>query len=62
MVKNAMYSSAEALSLEHNKRYTDVKRYADDLIHRFGNRHLGDTVARVGKDINRKLGENYLAP
>jgi mannitol-1-phosphate 5-dehydrogenase len=58
MVKNAMYSSAEALSLEHNKRYTDVKRYADDLIHRFGNRHLGDTVARVGKDINRKLGEN----
>ena len=58
IVKNAMYASAEALSIEHNRRYTDVKRYADDLIHRFGNRHLGDTVLRVGMDIKRKLAEN----
>jgi mannitol-1-phosphate 5-dehydrogenase len=58
IVKGAMYASAEALSAEHGKQYTIVKKYADDLINRFGNRYLGDTVQRVGRDLIRKLGEN----
>lgn len=58
IVQNAMYASAEALSLEHNKPYSEVKRCANDLIKRFGNKYLGDTVFRVGSDLKRKLGEN----
>ena len=54
-VQNAMYASAEALSLEHSRPLTEVKAYADDLIRRFGNRYLGDTIARVGRDLKRKL-------
>lgn len=58
LVTKAMYSSAEALSIEHNKSYEMVKSYADDLIKRFGNKFLGDTVARVGRDLKRKLALN----
>jgi mannitol-1-phosphate 5-dehydrogenase len=58
IVRGAMYASAEALSAEHGRPYTVVKKYADDLISRFGNRYLGDTVQRVGRDLARKLGEN----
>jgi len=58
IVKYAMYSVAEALSLEHNRPYSEIKRYANDLIVRFGNKHLGDTIERVGRDIKRKLGIN----
>lgn len=57
-VQNAMYASAEALSLEHNRPLEEVKAYADDLIRRFGNRYLGDTIARVGRDLKRKLAPN----
>ena len=32
--------------------------HIDDLLHRFSNIALGDTVARVGKDPIRKLGPN----
>jgi mannitol-1-phosphate 5-dehydrogenase len=58
IVTGAMNSSAEALSLEHGKPLDEVKAYAADLINRFGNRHLKDTVERVGRDLKRKLGEN----
>ena len=32
------------------------KEHIDDLIRRFGNVHLGDTIYRVGRDLPRKLG------
>jgi len=32
--------------------------YIDDLIHRFANKMLGDTVKRVGNDLKRKLSLN----
>ena len=32
--------------------------YADDLIRRFANKSLGDTVKRVGNDLQRKLSPN----
>ena len=58
IVSGAMDSAAEALSLEHGKPLGEVKDYAADLLKRFGNRYLRDTVERVGRDIKRKLGEN----
>lgn len=54
-VKDAMYASAEALSLEHGRPFETVKAYADDLMQRFCNRYLGDTTKRVGRDTRRKL-------
>lgn len=58
IVSGAMGCAAEALSLEHGKPLGEVKDYAADLLKRFGNRYLRDTVERVGRDIKRKLGEN----
>lgn len=36
----------------------DLMSFSAELIDRFGNRLLGDTVERVGKDTKRKLSEN----
>ena len=50
------------------KKYADLgdnlftepgyKYFADDLLERMANQYLGDTVARAGRDIVRKLGIN----
>ena len=58
IVSGAMESAAKALSLEHGKSISEVQNYATDLLARFGNRYLRDTVERVGRDVKRKLGEN----
>ena len=58
IVLGAMYASAKALSAEHGISLVDVMDHANDLIDRFGNRYLGDTIERVGRDLPRKLGEN----
>ena len=55
---NAMNESAKALSLEHNVDLEDIIEHVNDLIYRFGNKHLGDTVKRVGGDPLRKLSPN----
>jgi mannitol-1-phosphate 5-dehydrogenase len=55
IVKSAMENSAVALSKVHGIPLIDIQKYADDLVFRFGNRQLGDTVKRVGKDVKRKL-------
>ncbi len=34
----------------------DLTTHIDDLLHRFSNKSLGDTVHRVGQDLYRKLG------
>jgi mannitol-1-phosphate 5-dehydrogenase len=57
-VLKALHESAVAMSQEHNVPLKDLLEHADDLIFRFGNRLLGDTVERVGKDPVRKLSEN----
>ncbi len=36
----------------------ELKNHIDDLLHRFGNKALGDTIFRVGQDLTRKLGPN----
>jgi len=58
IVSSAMDSAAHALSREHGKPLDEVRDYAGDLLKRFGNRYLRDTVERVGRDVKRKLGEN----
>ena len=54
----AMYESAKALSLEHNISLNIILKHVDDLLYRFGNRGLGDTIERVGKDPIRKLSQS----
>ena len=53
-VDGAMRESALALSKKYNVSVEECINHADDLTRRFGNRSLGDTVARVGADGFRK--------
>ena len=57
-VLRAMTQSAIALSKRHGVDVSELYDHVTDLIDRFGNRQLGDTVKRVGGDIKRKLSEN----
>lgn len=54
-VHNAMLESCAALSAKYSTPIKPLLDHACDLIRRFGNRALGDTCARVGGDIPRKL-------
>jgi len=54
----AMFESARALSLECGMELKVIHNYVEDLIIRFGNKQLGDTVERVGRDLPRKLAPN----
>ena len=58
IVEAAMWESAHALISEYPSEFSEPNQqaYIDDLIKRFGNEHLGDTIFRVGRDITRKLG------
>jgi mannitol-1-phosphate 5-dehydrogenase len=58
VVLKAMQDSAAALSKEHGIKLETVLNHVDDLINRFGNKQLGDTVNRVGNDTKRKLSYN----
>jgi mannitol-1-phosphate 5-dehydrogenase len=51
----AMSDSATALQREYAASPDELSAHIDDLLSRFGNRALGDTVARVGRDPIRKL-------
>jgi len=55
----AMREAATALHSEYDISLEELlDRYIEDLLTRFGNRALGDTVTRVGLDPLRKLGSN----
>lgn len=54
LVRAAMVESAVALSLTYSQPVTPLLDHVDDLIHRFGNQALGDSVERVGRDPIRK--------
>ena len=56
-VRAAMVRSAEALSRTYQQSFTEheLLDHVDDLLRRFGNRALGDTLYRVGRDLPRKL-------
>jgi len=60
LMRKAMYQSAWALIAEYPDAFIghDLTAHIDDLIHRFMNQQLGDTVFRVGSDLKRKLGSD----
>lgn len=55
LAQNAMLESAGALSKKYRVDCVPLLQHIGDLLRRFGNRALGDTCARVGADIPRKL-------
>ena len=59
LARSAMRASGEALIREYGEAMREnVEGNIDDLLQRFGNRALRDTVARVGGDPVRKLRRN----
>jgi mannitol-1-phosphate 5-dehydrogenase len=56
-VRDNMMQAAAALRCEHPEDFAprDLEEHVDDLLARFRNRALGDTVHRVGRDLYRKL-------
>lgn len=61
-VRAAMYAAAEALARKYQQPLTHLVGHASDLLERFGNVSLHDTVERVGRDPARKLqpGDRFL--
>ena len=55
-VAGALGESGQALVRKHSFGVEEHKEHINDLLRRFGNAALKDTVARVGKDPLRKLG------
>ena len=56
--KEVMLQSAEILHAVYpnDLTYPDLVSHIDDLLHRFMNRALKDTIFRVGQDLPRKFG------
>ncbi len=54
----ALIQSANAISKENKVDIQMLIDHADNLLYRFQNVELADTVKRVGKDTKRKLGSN----
>ena len=59
-VRECMKQSAIALNRAYPKDLTlqDLQNHIDDLLFRFQNKSLGDTIFRVGRDLYRKLDKN----
>jgi len=59
-VRKTMLQSAEVLMSKYPGEFTlqHLVDHTDDLISRFENKALGDTIYRVGCDLQRKLGRN----
>ncbi|MFA7674020.1 MAG: hypothetical protein WCY62_09255 [Clostridia bacterium] len=57
-VSRALEETSSALSIHYGTEMRELNAHADDLVKRYGNRLLGDTIARVGADPKRKLGRN----
>ena len=55
-----MWESGRALIAKYPHVFgeADQEKSIEDLLRRFFNRALGDTVFRVGRDLRRKLGPN----
>jgi len=55
MVLHGMMASAVALAEKYDVPVDTLYDHVGDLIYRFTNKKLGDTVFRVGRDLKRKL-------
>lgn len=63
-VRHTMLQAADILQALYPEEFThqQLEEHIDDLLYRFRNRNLGDTLFRVGCDLCRKLGpEDRLA-
>ena len=58
VAKGALSESIKAISKYFNTDKEPLELYADDLLKRYANKYLGDTVLRVGRDPVRKLGND----
>lgn len=58
IVQRAMLESATALSKKFAIPFQNILEHIDDLLMRFGNVALGDTVERVGRDTKRRIFAN----
>lgn len=56
VARAAMEESARAIAEEHGIDEKPLLEHVEDLLARFANRKLGDTIERVGRDLPRKLG------
>jgi len=56
-VLSAMKEAAAAMLCEYPRVFSEetLDSHIEDLLNRFQNRALGDTIFRVGRDLNRKL-------
>ncbi len=56
--RRGMWESARALIRAYPEEFNEANQGAhiEDLLSRFCNRALGDTIYRVGRDVQRKLG------
>ncbi len=54
-VEKTMRQTAQALSEHYGVEYNQLEEHVQDLLSRFANIRLGDTVSRVGRDPVRKL-------
>jgi mannitol-1-phosphate 5-dehydrogenase len=65
-VRKTMLQAADILQALYPEEFTHVrlKEHIDDLLYRFGNRSLKDTIFRVGCDLYRKLSpeDRLVAP
>jgi mannitol-1-phosphate 5-dehydrogenase len=61
-----MLQSSEILKVVYPREFTpgELTEHIDELVHRFRNRALGDTLFRVGHDLIRKLGtdDRFMSP
>ena len=55
---NALAEIGLAMSKEYGVPYSELESFSDNLIPRYDNKLLGDTITRVGRDTKRKLSEN----
>ena len=58
LVAGGLAETGQALIAKHGFDPAEHQAHVDDLLRRFANRALGDTVARVGRDPIRKLGRH----
>jgi mannitol-1-phosphate 5-dehydrogenase len=58
VTRQGMWESGKALIERYPGEFTEgsIGEHIEDLLSRFANRALGDTIYRVGRDLYRKLG------
>ncbi len=58
LVRRALAEASQALASEYGVPIEELLAFGEQLIERFQNRLLGDTIERVGRDTKRKLASN----